>query len=396
MTKSISLVKFLLLCFTSCSYSPALLFSDAFLNYPLPACFLYVVLIQHCAFPGHYPHFVPFHFVQYHITWGASLKAKTPLDIPHLHRFHLLPLCPSEYFRSVQQNPQYQTVEHEHSLLKVIPEHPLSYTPHQTHYHLRLLYSLSHVLHPFPTTLKSHTRYTNSLTVSIFFPFHSHSHFLSLPPFLNTITLDFSVFNVSIFLSKYFSNLLISISNSSSLFATTTISSAYANEQNFFLPTTRPPFCSLSSSSSMSAIKTINSVGLSTHPCRTPSLVQNSSVISSPSLTTLLVSAYISLTLSINPFLIPLLAIILHSSPLLTLSNAAFRSTKNAATFPPLLCSSRSITCCSTYTLSIVLLSFLKPACVSGKTSSSSIKLLILLLSTPAYILYAVFNKDIP
>ena len=74
----------------------------------------------------------------------------------------------------------------------------------------------------------------------------------------------------------------------------------------------------LFNTSSISAMNTANSNGLSGHPCLSPNSVQNSSDTSFPTLTLSFVSLYISLTLSIKIFFIPLSVTTSHNFSLFT------------------------------------------------------------------------------
>ena len=119
---------------------------------------------------------------------------------------------------------------------------------------------------------------------------------------------------------------------------------------------TPSPTCPFPNSSTISAMNIMNSVRLSGHPCLSPTPVQNSSDSSSFTFTTFLVSSYTSFTFSVNPLLILHLSMSLHNLSRLNMSKAAFKSTKNACTFPLCFCVFLSITYCSINAFSNVLL----------------------------------------
>ena len=203
-----------------------------------------------------------------------------------------------------------------------------------------------------PLFLSKNPKYINSFTSSILSPFHTHSFSsLYLLCLLKTITFDLSAFNVSFLSSKYFSNhLIIMLLSTSSSLAITTMSYAYSNVQKRLPPTAIPPSNPLLNSSSISAMNTANSSRLSGHLFLNPNSVQNSSY-------TFLsfVSLYISLTLSIKLFFIPLSVITSYNFPLFTDGNAASKSMKNAHTFPFFCFPFFSTTCCSVYMLKIII-----------------------------------------
>lgn len=131
----------------------------------------------------------------------------------------------------------------------------------------------------------------------------------------------------------YFLNLFIIPFNSCSLPANKTISSAYVIDYTFFFSITTP-VCSFLISSSRSEICTLNNVGLIGHPCLISFSVQNSSDFSFSTFTLYFISLYVSIILSLNCSVTPILSNISLNIFLSTLSNVAFKSGKNTNIFP--------------------------------------------------------------